>query len=290
MFKKFSFIYLLIFSLFLIFPFSKVNALTLKDGTLVDETNAHLYISENIDNIPSYSRKDYFLTTKSINYTISGVLYDNILTIFYFTEYNSVSEKAFYIENYNYFLYDIDRQCFFYRYNATEVLNENSIFVSYSSNAGNNYIKYVDVINSSLSLIYNDVEVLQNNWQFSNKLKLTFTSNVDDYNLILKDSDNNVININEDNSYTLIKGNTYTYVAIKEDYKKIEESITISENTTINLNFELIIDKTSINSIFSSFTSNYINFLSIIYDNVIFLFLVSIILIFSIILLIKKLF
>lgn len=290
MFKKFSYIYLLIFSLFLIFPFSKVNALTLKDGTLVDETNAHLYISENIDNIQSYSRKDYFLTTKSINYTISDVLYDNILTIFYFTEYKDVSEKAFYIENYNYFLYDIDRQGFFYRYNATEVLNENSIFVSYSSNAGNNYIKYVDVINSSLSLIYNDVEVLQNNWQFSNKLKLTFTSNVDDYNLILKDSDNNVININEDNSYTLIKGNTYTYVAIKEDYKKIEESITISENTTINLNFELIIDKTSINSIFSSFTSNYINFLSIIYDNVIFLFLVSIILIFSIILLIKKLF
>lgn len=290
MFKKINFIYLIIFSLFLFLPFCKVSALTLSDGTLVDETNAHLYISENIENMPSYSKRDYFISTKSIDYTLSNVLYDNVLTIFYFTDYGSISSSEFYIEKYVYFLFDIDRGGFIYRYNASNILSESEIFISYDSNSGNNCILYSNVINSSLSLVYNDVEVLSNNWNVSNKYKLTFTSNISDYSLILKDSDNNILSVNNDNTYTLIKGNTYTYVATKEDYKNINGSIVINENTIINLNFEVIIDKSSITNIFLSFKNVFLSFLSIIYSNVVFLFLVSIILVFSIILLIKKLF
>lgn len=71
--------------------------------------------------------------------------------------------------------------------------------------------------------------------------KVTFESNVDDYDITVITGNGNgyPLTPNADGTYSLIAKDPYTYVATKDGYKTIEGEIdALTEDTTINLNFK----------------------------------------------------
>ncbi len=283
-----KFYLLLIMSFSMVLPFG-VNALTLKDGTEVNYKNIHLYVSENDDyGIGMYQffsfRKDDFIyinrysSIKSYN---DDGFSTNTITRYAF----SISDNCFKNTLHNYWV-DSNSECIddsLYKTFPNYYSNGGGESFNWSYFSGNDW-------HSTQDIYYNEEIKVTSNWNSLSSPKqftISFTSNIEDYSLIIKDSDGNIISVNEDGTYTLIEDKVYTYYASKYDYKKIQVEFTPTKDETIYLNFEFIIDKTTIIALFNSFIICYLSISKIIFSAPLILFFITFLIIFCIVYIIR---
>ena len=100
------------------------------------------------------------------------------------------------------------------------------------------------------------------------------------YSVIVRDSNNTIINPTN-NIYKLQSGKEYFYVAARSGYKNIEGNITLTQDKEIELNFIPYVDTSSFISIYSDFLNILKSIVSVIYESQLFLFLIGVILVYT---------
>lgn len=252
--------------------------MTFDDGTMVTKENYHLYFRN--------YRKENYSDYKYCIYNLTNSDYSNIICttdLPYSTNIEPVSACI----QHGYGLGYLSIK-FYYDSGNYEVnmygKNTNVIIYSMDSNSIKNYNFDFDIYTQdnqlfkSQSVFYNDIDYYN----------LTFTSSFSGYSVIVRDSNNTIINPTN-NIYKLQSGKEYFYVATRSGYKNIEGNITLTQDKEIELNFIPYVDTSSFISIYSDFLIILKSIVSVIYESQLFLFLIGVILVYTLVYLIINL-
>ena len=265
---KKNFLLIFFFSFFLI-PFNSVFALEnlyLSNGTKVDKTNYHLYLNELRESgiYSDYAYCVYKLESNDSVYSACSkypILYNDFF----------IPNNGFYLK-----VKGPLRGCNYLSGNGCTNINYSEDYYSNSTNI---------VFTLTDHDLYDTSGVLrvEQNLFMSPTIfyhYLNFISDLEDYIVTVYDSDNNEVEA-EEKGYKLRENTDYTYTATKKGYKDISNTINLSSDKTINLNFEIYVDTTNIFSMFSDFYSSLSSLSTILFKSELFLVGVSIVLVFS---------
>ncbi len=251
-------------------PFS-VSALTFDDGTTVTKENYHLYIRE-------YRKKDN--KYKDYNYC-AFIINNSYIRTFcskqpMYVNNSDISKASLYskeVNNISYY-YDYKESISF-----NEIINTLLVYNSVSDYVFDHDLYTEDnILVKEQSIFYNDID-------YHN---LTFTSSLSGYSVVVRDSNNTIINPTN-NIYKLQSSKEYSYVATRSGYKNIEGTITLTQDKEIKLNFIPYVDTSSIISIYSDFLNTLKSMVSVIYESQLILFLIGVILVYALVYLIINL-
>ncbi len=256
-----KFFYILFFSLFLFIP-GFASALELSDGTLVDSTNAHLFIEENVSKFVYYDSFRFPNGFKS--YVISSWDDKTYLTkIVIYNSYNSYDRGSYYEIFFNgpflNIYYDSNKDCFLQYWNSTECFDMSSSSINISPINGNDYYSLDKITYVSEDLYFNDILLMKNNFNSIPKFYSVLFNIPNGSTLIVKNSNNEVVNPLSDYNYNLESG-SYSFSVSKSLYKTYNGSFDLSDNITIDVELDPIMDLENYSNIFSKY-KNYLLYL-----------------------------
>ena len=229
--KKFLFI---VFCSFFLIPFNSVFAGTLSDGTTVNYSTFHLWVNErHQDTLKGYDycvynlltpTKSIVLCSDNVGFVNSSV---NVPFLVYFKKGTSYincwgTGTEEYYDNIG-----CNGAPFSFK---TDYASLSSFNFSHSDYDLYSYYNNTTLVFSK-NISYEDAPIVYYN--------LSFTSDFEDYTVVVYDSDNNEIESEENGTYKLVYNTDYTYTATKKGYKDISNTINLSSDKTINLNFEI---------------------------------------------------
>lgn len=251
--------------------------MTFDDGTTVTKENYHLYFRN--------YRKENYSDYKYCIYDLTNSNYSNIICTTDLPYSTSIVPSSATIQHGSLgyllikFIYDSGN----YEVNMYGK-NTNVLIYSMDSNSLKKYNFDFDIYTQdnqlfkSQSIFYNDIDYYN----------LTFTSSLSGYSVVVRDSNNTIIN-STNNIYKLQSGKEYSYVATRSGYKNIEGTITLNQDKEIELNFIPYVDTSSIISIYSDFLNTLKSMVSVIYESQLILFLIGVILVYALVYLIINL-
>lgn len=282
-------LFTLLISLLFITP-GLVSALELNDGTLVDSTNAHLYIEENADRINNF--KSYLFPNgfKSVvtNYN------NDILKISIYTSYVIYDKTNYYDVKFDGRYIDVffnkNESCFYEYWNSTSCIDMSSSTIRLTATSGNFYQRLDDIIYISEDLYFNDTLVMEKNW---NSVPTFYEVNFNipvGASLVVKDKDDNIVSSESNNIYKLSPGN-YSYSVSKSLYNTYIGTINVSDNIVIDVVLDPILDLSHQENIFNSYKLYLLYLVPSIFslENPFFFIVFGISILFSLFLLLRKL-
>lgn len=282
-------LFTLLLSLLFITP-GLVNALELKDGTLVNNSNAHLYIEENANRINNYNSAWFPNGFKAI---VSNSR-ENLLEIIIYTSYISYDRGSYYEVYFNgpylRVYYNITENCFYEYWNSSSCMDISSSTIRLGVVQGNINFRLDNIIYSYEDLYFEDNLIFEKNWNNVIKyfdVKFNIPS---DSEIVLKDSENNIIDPESYNTYKLTSG-FYTYSVSKSLYNTYAGTINVSDNMVIDVELVPILDLSHQENIFNSYKEYLLYLVPSIFslDNPFFFTVFGISILFSLFLLLRKL-
>ena len=276
--KKQLFYLPLFLLMFLFVP--KVNALTLKDGSQLTNSNIDTFVKELgydywHDNIGS----DYFAI-------VPGKYLNSYSEFLIVKSDKPLVEKG---NNYDNYFSCTDSLCrsLKVKYSDSSIDFTKDYFSSVSVSVGFDYTKVM----STFSLMKNGSTSYLFESNFNN---VAYYFDVvfdipDGSTIIVKDSKDNIIT-SSNYSYSLVAGE-YKYSLINDLYESLDDvSFIVSENMTIKPNLKSKLQTKNFDSIIEKFYINLKNMISILFDfkNPLFYFLIGILIFISILLLLKR--
>lgn len=282
-------LFTLLISLLFITP-GLVSALELKDGTIVDSTNAHLYIEENASKINNFQP---YLFPNGFRSVVTN--YNNdILKISIYTSYVISDNTNYYNVKFSGRFIDVffnkNESCFYQYWNSTSCIDMSSSTISLTAISGSFSHKLNDIIYISEDLYFNDTLVMEKNW---NSVPTFYEVNFNipvGASLVVKDKDDNIVSPESNNIYKLSPGN-YSYSVSKSLYNTYTGTINVSDNIVIDVELDPILDLSHHENIFSSYKQYLLYLVPSIFslENPFFFIVFGISILFSLFLLLRKL-